>query len=151
METAMLVPVFVGEGQLLYQERPVPHPVALDDVLVGIGGCGICGTDLNILAMPPAHKARPGIVLGHEAVGTVLEVGAGVRGLQPGDRVVVAPRLTCGRCRYCRRGLVNQCEDYESVGTNRDGALAPYLRVPERALYKISKHVSDDDAVLFEP
>jgi len=150
-ETIMRVPVFAGEGQLVYKERPVPQPVAPDDVVLSVRACGICGTDLNILAVPPLHKARPGIVLGHEAVGNVLAVGRAVQHLSVNDRVVIAPRLTCGQCRYCRRGLDNQCEDYTTVGTTLDGAFAPYVRVPERALYKISAGVSDDDAVFFEP
>ncbi len=151
MADTMRVPVFAGEGTLAYEERPIPRPQRPDEVLVAVRACGICGTDLNILAVPPAHKATPGIILGHEGVGTVVETGPAVTGLRPGDRVVIAPRLTCGRCRYCRRGLDNQCEDYQTIGTTRDGALAPYLRAPERALYKIRAEVSDEDAVLFEP
>jgi threonine dehydrogenase-like Zn-dependent dehydrogenase len=147
----MCVPIFAGSGELRFETRPIPHPVAADDVVVAVKACGICGTDLNILAVPPAHKARPGIILGHEGVGAVAEMGPEVRGLQPGDRVMVAPRIPCGRCAYCRRGLVNQCDDYQSVGTSLDGALAPYLRVPEYALYKVPPSVSDDDALLFEP
>jgi threonine dehydrogenase-like Zn-dependent dehydrogenase len=147
----MYVPFFAGPGELRFETRPIPHPAAADDVMVAVKACGICGTDLNILAVPPAHKARPGIILGHEGVGVVAEIGPEVRGLQPGDRVVVAPRLPCGRCAYCRRGLVNQCDDYLSVGTSLDGALAPYLRVPERALYPISAAVAEDDALFFEP
>ena len=150
-DTTMRVPVFAGEGKLIYEERPVPRPVAPDDVLVAVCACGICGTDLNILATPPAHKARTGIVLGHEAVGTVTQAGPAARGLLPGDRVVIAPRLTCGKCRYCRRGLNNQCEDYQTIGTSLEGAFAPYVRASERALYKIGPTVADDDAVFFEP
>ena len=149
--TSMSVPVFAGEGRLVYEERLVPRPGAADEVLVAVKACGICGTDLNILAVPPAHKALPGTILGHEAVGSVAEVGKAVSSVQPGDRVVVAPRLTCGRCAYCRRGLNNQCEDYRTVGTTMDGAFAPYLRVPERALWKVPPGVTDDDALLFEP
>ena len=81
----------------------------------------------------------------------VERVGAGVTGLQPGDRVVIANRITCGRCRYCRRGLDNQCTDYKTIGTTLDGAFAPYLRVPQRALFKIKADLPRDDAALFEP
>jgi threonine dehydrogenase-like Zn-dependent dehydrogenase len=65
--------------------------------------------------------------------------------------VVVAPRLTCGECAYCRRGLDNQCTNYKTLGTTVDGAFAPYLRAPQRALYKVDPSVPRDDAVLFEP
>jgi len=147
----MHVPVFAGEGQLAYQERPIPELQQPDDVLIAVQACGICGTDLNVLAVPPAHRAHFGIILGHEAVGTVVETGSEVQHLRPGQRVVVAPRLTCGNCRYCRMGLDNQCENYQTIGTTVDGAFAPYLRAPERALYPISPDVADEDAVFFEP
>jgi threonine dehydrogenase-like Zn-dependent dehydrogenase len=147
----MVVPIFKGEGRLEHEERPVPEPELAEDVLVKIEACGICGTDLNILATPPAHKATLDIIIGHEGVGVVEQVGPGVTGLAPGDRVVVAPRLTCGQCRYCRRGLDNQCTNYRTIGTTIDGAFAPYLRAPQQALYKISAAVLHDDAAFFEP
>jgi threonine dehydrogenase-like Zn-dependent dehydrogenase len=147
----MYVPIFKGEGRLEYEDRPVPHLDQPTDVLVKIEACGICGTDLNILAVPAAHKATPNIIIGHEGVGLVAEVGPGVTSLQPGDRVVIANRLTCGNCRYCRRGLDNQCTNYQTIGTTIDGAFAPYLRAPERALFKISPKVPRDVAALFEP
>jgi threonine dehydrogenase-like Zn-dependent dehydrogenase len=120
----MQAPVFVGEGQLEWREHPVRRPVKPDDVLVRLEACGICGTDLNILAVPPAHRAAPGIIIGHEGVGVVAEIGSGVAGLAVGDRVTIAPRLTCGRCAYCRRGLENQCTNYQTIGTTVDGAFA---------------------------
>ncbi|RPJ57655.1 MAG: L-threonine 3-dehydrogenase, partial [Dehalococcoidia bacterium] len=147
----MYVPIFKGEGRLEYEERPVPQLEKPDDVLVKIEACGICGTDLNILAVPPAHKAAPNIIIGHEGVGVVEKVGPGVTNLQSGERVVIAPRLTCGQCRYCRRGLHNQCTNYRTIGTTIDGAFAPYLRAPQQALYKISAAVPHDDAIFFEP
>lgn len=146
----MLAPVFLGNGILELQERPQPQIKNLDDVLLRVEACGLCGTDLNILAVPPAHKATPGTVLGHEFVGTVEQIGAGVKYLQEGDRVVVAPRLICNQCRYCRRGFPNQCEDYKTLGITLDGGLAPYVVAPERALHKISRDVSLDDAVFAE-
>jgi threonine dehydrogenase-like Zn-dependent dehydrogenase len=147
----MNVPIFKGEGQLVYEDRPVPTLATPTDVIVQVEACGICGTDLNILATPPAHKATPNIVIGHEGVGIVAETGSTVSGLTPGDRVVVAPRLTCGQCEYCRRGLDNQCNNYNTIGTTIDGAFAPYLRAPQSALYKIDPAVPRDDAAMFEP
>jgi threonine dehydrogenase-like Zn-dependent dehydrogenase len=147
----MHIPVFQGEGRLEYLDRRLPQIQKADDVLVRIEACGICGTDLNILAVPPAHKAPPGIIIGHEGVGIVESVGHGATGLQLGDRVVIANRLTCGKCEYCRRGLDNQCTDYQTIGTTIDGAFAPYLVAPQRALWKIDPSVPRDDAALFEP
>ena len=151
MEKRMRVPVFRGEGLLEYEDRPVPCVQAADDVIVRVEACGICGTDLNILAVPAAHKATPGIIIGHEAVGIVEQVGKGVTGLAPGQRVVVANRLTCGKCDYCRRGLDNQCTSYQTIGTTLDGGFAPWMRAPARALWPISPDVARDDAALFEP
>lgn len=145
------VPLFRGDGVIEYVERRTPQLAADDDVIVHIEACGICGTDLNILATPPAHKATPGIVIGHEGVGVVEAIGPAVRHVQPGDRVVVANRLTCGKCDYCRRGLDNQCTNYQTIGTTLDGAFAPTLRAPARALWKIDPSVPRDDAAFFEP
>jgi threonine dehydrogenase-like Zn-dependent dehydrogenase len=147
----MRVPIFLGNGELSYEDRPVPALQAPTDVLVRLDACGICGTDLNILAVPPAHKATTGIVIGHEGVGQVAAIGSAVQGLAIGDRVVIAPRLTCGRCAYCRRGLDNQCTDYQTIGTTIDGAFAPYLLAPQRALFRIDAEIPRDDAVFFEP
>ncbi len=147
----MQVPIFIGNGQLIYEERPIPIIQSGQDVLVRIEACGICGTDLNILAVPPAHKANTDIAIGHEGIGYVVELGSEVHGLQLGDRVVIAPRLTCGKCAYCRRGLDNQCSDYQTIGTTIDGAFAPYLVAPARALFRIHADVPRDDAVFFEP
>lgn len=147
----MHVPIFTGEGKLSYEDRPIPQITSLDDVLLRIEASGICGTDLNILAVPPAHKARLGIVIGHEGVGEVVQVGTSVTSVKSGDRVVIAPRLTCGKCDYCRRGLDNQCTNYQTIGTTLDGTFAPYAVVPGRALYKISDKVAMEDAALFEP
>lgn len=147
----MHVPVFAGEGTLRYEDRPTPRIVRDDDVLLRIHASGICGTDLNILAVPPAHKAKSGIVIGHEGIGEVAAVGQSVTSFKPGDRVVIAPRLTCGQCEYCRRGLDNQCINYQTIGTTLDGTFAPYALAPERALYKINDRVALEDAALFEP
>ncbi len=150
-QKTMVVPVFKGEGRLEYEERPVPRITQPDDVLVRIEACGICGTDLNILAVPPQHKATPHIVIGHEGVGIVEQTGAAVNALHQGERVVIAPRITCGECPYCQLGFDNQCTNYRSIGTNMDGAFAPYIIAPQRALFKIDRAVPRDDAALFEP
>ena len=151
MSNQEYVPIFRGNGVLEYVERDAPQIETVDDVLVQIEACGICGTDLNILAVPPAHKAPPGIVIGHEGVGIVKAIGPAVQSVRPGDRVVIANRLTCGQCDYCRRGLDNQCTNYQTIGTTIDGAFAPTLRAPACALWKIDPSVPRDDAALFEP
>ena len=147
----MRVPIYNGNGVLNYEDIPSPHIQHDEEVLVDVAACGICGTDLNILAMPPAHKATAGIVIGHEAIGQVAEVGGGVTQFKSGDWVVVAPRLTCGKCDYCRMGLDNQCTNYETIGTTRHGGFAPQMALPQRALYQLSGQVAIEDGVFFEP
>lgn len=148
---SMIAPVFKGEGKLSYEEIADPIIENGDDVIVDTIACGICGTDLNILAVPSMHSGKSNIVIGHEAVGRVRAVGANVTGLKPGDRVAIAPRLTCGICEYCRMGYNNQCTNYTTVGTTRHGAFAPQIVLPRRALYTLSDSVSLNDALFFEP
>ncbi|MEW6228223.1 MAG: alcohol dehydrogenase catalytic domain-containing protein, partial [Bacillota bacterium] len=116
-----------------------------------VEAASIGGTDLHILAGPPGHPATPGAILGHEYVGTVLKVGPAVEGLQEGDRVVVDPNLTCGRCRYCRMGMPNMCANMTTLGIYLDGGFAKYNVAPSRALHKISGSVPPETAVFAEP
>lgn len=146
----MLVAVFKGDGKLLLEERPIPRVDKPDDVLLKVEGCGICGTDVRILEVPPGHPAMLGAVLGHEYVGQVLKVGEGVTHLKEGDRIVVAPNLTCGVCTYCRMGLPNMCERLTTLGVYLDGGFAEYNLAPARALYKISADLPLDEAVFIE-
>ena len=138
MANKMHVPIFIGAGRLRLQRSPHPCPRCARR-------CACAHRGLRHLRYRPEHPGRaaspqgdPGIMIGHEGVGVVDQVGPAVQGLAPGDRVVIANRLTCGKCAYCRRGLDNQCTDYQTIGTTVDGAFAPYLRAPARALWKIA-------------
>ena len=143
--------VFADVGKVAVVERPVPSPEAPDDVVLDVEACGICGTDLKILATPPGHPATVGVVLGHEFAGVVSRVGDDVTALRPGDRVVVAPNVSCGQCVWCRRGLRNQCERFATHGISCDGGLAPHVRVPASACHPIAADVPAHLAALAEP
>lgn len=147
----MLAGVFEGEGKLSIREVPEPKITKPDEVLIKVELAGICGTDVHILEVPPGHPATPGAILGHEYVGIVQEKGDAVKNLDIGDRVVVDPNLTCGTCRYCRRGLPNMCENFTTLGIYLNGGFAQYNVAPSRALYKISKDVPVERAALAEP
>jgi 2-desacetyl-2-hydroxyethyl bacteriochlorophyllide A dehydrogenase len=142
--------VFADVGKLAVLDRPVPEVRRADDVLVEVEACGICGTDLHILATPPAQPATVGAVLGHEFVGVIREVGADVTS-RPGARVAVAPNVSCGQCVWCRRGLRNQCENFTTHGIYIDGGLAPYVVVPARNCFPISPRLPVHIAALTEP
>jgi len=150
MDSTMLAAVFEGEGRLSLKEVPVPTIQRPDDVLLQVEGAGICGTDVHILEVPPGHPATPGAILGHEYVGKVLAVGAGVKNLRPGDRVIVAPNLYCGLCAYCRAGRPNQCQDFTTLGIYLNGGFAKYNVAPERACYQIKPDLPTDEAVFTE-
>lgn len=143
--------VLQADRSLRLVDRPRPRCTARDDVVVRVTQAGVCGTDRGVLLGKfPAH---PGVVMGHEAVGEVAEVGTGVTTLKPGDRVVVNPTLYCGLCDPCRRGALNFCRNKagNELGIDRDGAFAPYLRLEERFLHALPEGMTDDRAVLIEP
>jgi threonine dehydrogenase-like Zn-dependent dehydrogenase len=146
----MLAAVFAGEGRLGMEERPIPALARPDDVLIAVEACGICGTDLQILATPPGHPATPGTILGHEFVGRV--VGAGpAAGVSVGDRVVIDADPKCGVCTPCRTGRPASCLNVVALGIFRDGALASHVLAPAGAAYPIAEAVPAAIAALVEP
>jgi 2-desacetyl-2-hydroxyethyl bacteriochlorophyllide A dehydrogenase len=151
MSKTMPAVVFHGEGRWSVEKTPQPVLVSGDDVLLEVDRAGICGTDLHILATPPGHPATAGSILGHEYVATVAETGSNVRHLQPGDRVVVDPNITCGYCAACRQGRTNGCENMTTLGIFRHGGLAKLNVAPAKSLYKIRSDVAPERAALAEP
>jgi L-iditol 2-dehydrogenase len=120
--------VYHGPGDLLVEERPDPEP-GPGEVVLQVGACGICGTDLRIAS--GRHRAYPDgtvRVPGHEIAGTVAAAGDGVS-LSVGTPAFVAPNVGCGRCRACREGRVNLCRRMEALGITRDGGFAEYVLV----------------------
>ncbi len=151
MTDQMVAAVFEGEGRLSLKGVDVPRVRAPDDVLVAVRAVGICGTDVHILSVPPAHPASPGVILGHEYAADVLRAGERVTHVTATDRVVIDPSVWCGSCGYCQRGLTNLCDRMEGIGINRDGGFAALSVVPARAVYKISPRVAPEIAALAEP
>jgi NAD+-dependent secondary alcohol dehydrogenase Adh1 len=116
-------------------ERPVPEPSRPADVLVRIGGAGVCATDLHAIEglMEPAGVTLP-LVLGHENAGWVEEIGTGVTTVAKGDAVLVYPPYSCGLCVPCRRGNDMHCTQHQFTGLSVDGGFADYVLVSERSL-----------------
>ena len=119
-------------------DRPVPEPTRPTDVLVRIGGAGVCATDLHAIEglMEPAGVTLPR-VLGHENAGWVEEVGAGVSTVAKGDAVLVYPPYSCGLCVACRRGNDMHCDRHQFTGLSVDGGFADYVVVAERSLLRL--------------
>jgi len=105
--------VFHGPGQRSWDSVPAPAITAETDAIVRIDSSTICGTDLHILK-GDVPEVEPGTILGHEAVGTIVETGNAVTTLQEGDRVLVSCITSCGRCRFCREGHYGLCTGGEA-------------------------------------
>ena len=131
---------------LVLTDLPVPEPRGAGDVLVRLGGAGVCATDLHSIdgLMEPAGVVLPR-VLGHENAGWVEAVGDGVSTFRVGDAVIVYPAHSCGLCVACRRGNDMQCIRGEFTGLSRDGGFAEYLLTTERALIKLSSGLDPAD------
>jgi threonine dehydrogenase-like Zn-dependent dehydrogenase len=119
-------------------------------VLIEVEGCGICGTDLHILDTPPAHPATPGCIMGHEYIGRIIEVGPEVQVRRAGERVAIAPNVTCGLCHACRAGRPNHCTRFTTLGIFRDGGLAHFNVAPEHVCHPIADAVPFEDAAWTE-
>ena len=127
-------------------ERPEPEPAGSRDVVVRVGGAGVCATDLHAIdgLMEPAGL-RPPVVLGHENAGWVHAVGDGVTRRRAGDAVLVYPAYSCGLCVPCRRGLDMHCERHQFTGLTRDGGFAEYVLVDERSLIRLPAGVEPEE------
>ncbi|GAA2929649.1 zinc-dependent alcohol dehydrogenase family protein [Streptomyces mexicanus] len=143
--------VFHGPGQSAWEEVPDPDAQDPTDAIVRVDTVTICGTDLHILR-GDVPEVRPGTVLGHEAVGEIVEIGPDVRTLQPGERVLISCISACGRCRFCRAGRYGQCLGGGgwTLGHLIDGTQAEYVRVPfaDLSVHPLPASLSSEDAVL---
>jgi len=131
---------------------PVPTP-GINDVLIKIKKTSICGTDVHIFNWDAwAEKTiRPPMVVGHEFVGVIAEVGANVQGFKPGDLVDGEGHIVCGRCRNCLAGRRHLCKDTQGVGVNRDGAFAEYLCLPATNAVHVDPAISLEVLSCFDP
>src|SRR5438034_1596975 len=143
--------VYHGPGERSWDEVPDPRLQQPTDAIVRIDSSTICGTDLHILK-GDVPEVQPGTILGHEAVGTVLEIGSAVTTLEPGDRVLVSCITSCGRCRFCKEGRYGLCTGGGGwiFGHLIDGLQAELARVPfaDTSVYKVPDERSDEQ-VLF--
>ena len=149
----MLALVKTGPGPGL-ELRDVPMPVVgINDVLIRVHKTGICGTDLHIEAWDPwaARTIQPPIVVGHEFVGEVTEVGANVADFHPGDLVSGEGHVVCGRCRHCLAGRRHLCAYTIGLGVGRDGAFAEYVVLPMTNVWHHWPGIDEEVAAIFDP
>jgi len=146
----MRAAVYEGAGRLVVRDVPDPVPAA-DEVLIEVEACGVCGSDVQIINIPPGHPSTPPVIIGHEFVGWIKAVGSAVRDLAVGSRVVCDPDPKCGACDSCRAGRPANCTNIVALGVYRDGALAQYVTAPANSVYPISEDVPAELAALVEP
>lgn len=135
------------------EDRPKPVITTPDDVVIKIKYTGVCGTDLQVIK--GNETIVPNIIMGHEAVGVVVEKGSNVTEYEIGDRVIIDPNQYCCDCEYCKKGLTNFCIGWHGglkiAGINVDGTFAEYFACHKRYIYKIPETIPFEAAVLIEP
>jgi L-iditol 2-dehydrogenase len=132
-----------------------PEPeLGPEDVLIRVGACGICGSDVHGWDGSTGRRIPP-LVMGHEAAGSIAKVGSAVTQWKEGDRVTFDSTVSCGKCHFCRAGQVNLCDNRMVLGVScgdyrRHGAFAEYVSVPQHILYGLPDSVSYEHAALIE-
>ncbi len=139
--------VYTAPGRVELQDRPDPE-AAPGEVVLRIEAVGICGSDMHAWHGHDPRR-RPGLVLGHEFVGTIERSAA--PGFEPGVRFTGNPLITCGRCDYCVQGRNNLCENRAMVGMTRPGAFAERMSLPAASLIEMPQDLSTRAAALTEP
>jgi len=132
----------------------VPEPVPGEgDVLIRVRKTSICGTDLHIFHWDEwAQRTIPvPMVVGHEFMGEIAALGAGVQGLEVGQRVAGEGHITCGHCRNCKGGRREFCHHHTGVGVTRPGAFAEFIVIPAQNVFVVPPHISDDVAAVLDP
>jgi L-iditol 2-dehydrogenase len=140
--------------ELVYRDVPEPR-IGPEDALVRVRACGICGSDIHGMDGSSGRRIPP-IIMGHEAAGEIVEIGATEAGWQPGDRVTFDSTIYCGTCSFCRRGEINCCDNRRVVGVScgeyrQNGALAEYVAVPQHILHRLPPGLSFERASFVEP
>ncbi len=135
-------------GSLRVRSKPL-RALQGDEVLVRVESCGLCGTDVHIV--DGTSRSTPPVILGHEYAGFVVDPGRNLAGLGEGTHVAVDPNICCGRCPYCRRGLVHLCSGLRALGVDIDGGMAEYSIVPASQLYTIPHGMTAEESMFIEP
>jgi 2-desacetyl-2-hydroxyethyl bacteriochlorophyllide A dehydrogenase len=141
--------VYLGPRRMELQEVPEPRP-GPGEVVIGTTASAICGSDLHAFREASPRRIPP-LIMGHETVGTIVDVGDGVRPGRLDRRVVLRPVLPCGACDVCLAGRTNLCKEGRLVGRELTGGFAERFVVPERAAVDIGPGVPDDVATSIEP
>ena len=141
--------VYLGPGRMELQDTPEPS-VGPGEVVIASRASAICGSDLHGFREASPRRIPP-LVMGHETVGEIVAVGAGVSEGRVGERVVLKPIVSCGTCAWCRSGAINHCATGRLVGRDLAGGFAERFAVPETSAIPLDSSVPEDVATLTEP
>lgn len=146
--------VYNGPGKVKLEEKPKPEP-KVDNILIEVIYCSICGTDLK-LATIGNPRFNPPSIIGHELVGKIIHVGEKIDGFDIGEKITMATTIACGDCYYCLINKGNICPDVQAISNHLDGAFTKYMEIPSIAIengnvIKVPDNVPDEYAALSEP
>jgi len=140
--------VFYGKRNIKVEERPIPK-IGETEVLIRVKACGICGTEIGMYTGRIQYSNKiVGRIIGHEVTGIIEERGNNVENYLIGEKVVLLPTVSCGRCSYCKAGNENLCHDIIGIGHDIDGGYAEYIKVNTQFLAKLPQNVSLNEGVL---
>ncbi len=138
-----------GIDNIVYKDIPVPE-INDDEVLIKVKAAGICGTDIHIYH--DSFPYWPPVVLGHEFSGIIEKAGKNIKNFKIGERVTSEPhQQVCGLCSYCRRGLIHLCDYKRSPGWGINGAMAEYIKLPEKLLHRLPDNITFEEGAVIEP
>jgi L-iditol 2-dehydrogenase len=154
MTKTMKALVLEEYNKLVYKDMPVPG-ISETEVLIEVKACGICGSDVHGMDGSSGRRHTP-LIMGHEASGIIVARGEQVSSFSEGDRVTFDSTIYCGKCFYCRKGLINLCDNRRVLGVSpkeyrQHGAFAQYVVVPEHILYRLPDGLSFEQAAMVEP
>jgi threonine dehydrogenase-like Zn-dependent dehydrogenase len=142
--------VYLGPERMRVEDVPTPRPAA-GEALLEVGAAGICGSDIHGF-LGHSERRRPGLVMGHETVARIADLGASASGWRPGQRVCFNPLLSCRSCPACLAGRQNVCPDWRIFGMDRlHGTYAEFVSVPTCQLYVLPESLPEAEAILAEP
>ncbi len=144
----MLAALFQGNKKITLEDYKLPK-LEKDELLIQVGSCGICGTDRHIYEGKAPSKVP--VILGHEFSGTVVEKGNPNLEFSIGQKVVIDPNIYCGQCDYCRRGMINFCENLRALGVTLNGGFAENCIVPSSQAYLLPDNFDLPAAAFAEP
>lgn len=154
MTAEMKALVLEEYSKLVYKNMPIPE-IGAREVLIEVKACGICGSDVHGMDGSSGRRHTP-LIMGHEASGVIVKKGNRVDDFSEGDRVTFDSTIYCGECFYCRKGLINLCDNRRVLGVSpkeyrQHGAFAQYVAVPSHILYRLPESLSFVQAAMVEP